>query len=137
MFFVGEVTETVPDIIEQPDSENEWFLNLPINGSNVEFKKDTGMDTTVMSQAEIRRLPHCPQLVIANRGSITSPVREVECIGKFLATSEHKEQKYKFWVTVIKGLYSHNLMGSSVASRMGLVIRVNCMDTVGYWFAQL
>lgn len=35
MFFLGEITETVSDIIEQPDSENEWFVNLPINGSTV------------------------------------------------------------------------------------------------------
>lgn len=55
--FSSEVTKTVSDIIEQPDSENEWFVNLPINGSTVEFKIDTGADITVMSQAEFRGLP--------------------------------------------------------------------------------
>lgn len=49
MFFLGEVTETVSDIIEQPDSENEWLVNLPINGSTMEFKIDTGADITVIS----------------------------------------------------------------------------------------
>ncbi|KAK0133586.1 hypothetical protein N1851_030913 [Merluccius polli] len=61
---------------------------------------------------------------------ITSPGSEVKSIGKFLATSEYKGKKYRFWVTVIKGPYSHNLLGRSVATKMGLVMRVDGMDTV-------
>ena len=37
MFFLGEVTETVSDIMDQPDSENEWLVDLPVNGSTVKF----------------------------------------------------------------------------------------------------
>ena len=59
MFFLGEVNETVSDIMDQKDSENEWLVNLPVNGSTVEFKIDTGADITVMSQAAFKRLPHC------------------------------------------------------------------------------
>lgn len=92
-FFLGEVTETVADIIDQPDSENDWFVNLPINDSTVEFKIDTGADITLVSQAEFKRLPHRTQLVTTKRGPITSPGGEVKSIGKFLATSEYKGQK--------------------------------------------
>ena len=35
-FFVGAVTKATPDLIEQPDSENEWLVVLPVNGSHVE-----------------------------------------------------------------------------------------------------
>lgn len=73
-----------------------------------------------MSHAEFIRLP-------VQRGPITSPGGEVKCIGKFLATCEYKDQKCKFWVTVIKGPYSHNLLGRSVATKIRLIIR---LDTV-------
>ena len=106
MFFLGEVNETVSDIMDQMDSENEWLVNLPVNGSTVEFKIDTGADITVMSQAAFKRLPQRSQLVSPRKGPITSPGGEVKSIGKFLATSEYKGKKYRFWVTVIKGPYS-------------------------------
>lgn len=107
--------------------ENDWFVNLPINYSTVEFKIDTGADITVMSQAEFKRLPHRFQLV-TKRGPITSPGGEVKSTRKFLATSEYKGQKYKFSVIVIKGPYSHNILRRSVATRM--VMEVDSLDTV-------
>ena len=83
-----------------------------------------------MSQAVFKRLPQHSQLVTSRKGPITSPGGEVKRIGKLLATSEYKGKKYRFWVTVIEGPYSHNLLGRSVATSMGLVMRVNGMDTV-------
>ena len=51
----------------------------------------------------------------------------VQCVGRFLATIPYKGQHYKYWETVIRGPYSHNLLGRSVAKRMGLVMRVNAV----------
>lgn len=53
----------------------------------------------------------------------------MQCIGKFLATSQFKVQKYLYWVTIIRGPYSHKMLGQSVAKRMGLVMRVDSTDT--------
>ena len=130
MFFLGEVTETISDIMDQPDSEKEWLVDLPVNGSTGKFKIDTGADISVMSQAAFQRLPQHSQSVTSRKGPITSPGSEVKSIGKFLATSEYKGKKYRFWVTVIKGPYSHNLLGRSVATSMKLVMRADGMDTV-------
>ncbi|XP_030578829.1 uncharacterized protein K02A2.6-like [Archocentrus centrarchus] len=60
---------------------------------------------------------------------VISPGGEVQCVGEFLATTQFKGQKYRFWVTVIKGPYAHNLLGGSVARRMGLVKRIDNIDT--------
>ena len=51
----------------------------------------------------------------------------MQCVGRFLATSPYKGQHDKYWVTVIRGPYSHNLRGPSVAKRMDLVMRVNAV----------
>ena len=48
--------EATTDVIEQPGSENEWLVELHVNGSPVEFKIDTGADITVMSQTAFNRL---------------------------------------------------------------------------------
>ncbi len=47
------------------------------------------------------------------------------CLGKFLASSLYKGQKYALWVAIISGLFAQNLLGRSVAKRMGLVKRLD------------
>lgn len=127
-FFLGAIKED--NVIEQHSSGEEWLVNLPVNGSTVEFKIDTGADITVMAQSEVNKLQHCPRLVAQRKTPhVTSPGGKVQCTGKFLATSYYKGQKYKFWITVITGLYAHNLLGGSVAKRMGLVKRVDSLNT--------
>lgn len=129
-FFLGAVSEGASPVIEQPDAENEWLVKLPVNGSTVEFKIDTGADITLMSQTAFKRLLQSPRLVtIKKKSPVISPGGEVQCIGKFLATSVFKGQKCQYWITVIKGPYAHNLLGGSVAKRMGLVRRIDGIDT--------
>ena len=50
-FFLGVVTEDIPAIIEQPDSNDEWLEELPINSSTVEFKIGTGHHCQCLSEA--------------------------------------------------------------------------------------
>ena len=127
VFFLGAVTEPDCTVIAQPDSDEDWRVTLPVNGSPVEFKIDTGANITVVNQSTYNRLPQTPRLVRTQ--DATSPGGEVRCIGKFLASSQYKGQKYAYWVTVIKGPFAQNLLGGGVVKRMGLVKRVNAVNT--------
>lgn len=51
-FFLGALT--VLDIIDQPDSENEWLVDLPVNGNPVEFKIDTRYYCDVDSKVQFK-----------------------------------------------------------------------------------
>ncbi len=95
-----------------------------VNGNPVDFKIDTGADTTVVTEETFSRLRQRPRLIIS-RPTVYSPGGKVLCMGKFLATTMYKGQKYQYWITVIKGQYASTLLGKSVAKRMGLVARVN------------
>ncbi|KAK7888802.1 hypothetical protein WMY93_024362 [Mugilogobius chulae] len=91
-FFLGAIDKA--NVIEQDSSGEEWLVNLPVNGSTVEFKIDTGADITVMAQSEVNKLQHCPRLVAQRKSPyITSPG------------------------------------GGSVAKKMGLVRRVDSINT--------
>ena len=74
--------EVTTDVIEQPDSKNEWLVELHVKGSPVLFKIDTGADITVMSQTAFNRLARRPRLVMTGpKPLVTSPGGEVQCVG--------------------------------------------------------
>lgn len=55
--FLGAVTEMEPNITVELDWDTDWDIELKVNGSPVEFKIDTGADTTVMKEQTFK-LPH-------------------------------------------------------------------------------
>lgn len=104
-------------------------MSLPVSGSSVEFKIDTGADITIMSQTTFNHQLQSTRLV-RTRGGAVSPGGKVHCIGKFLASSQYKGQKSPFWVTVISGLFAQNLLGRSVAKRLGiLMMKLDAVNT--------
>lgn len=127
-FFIGTVTNQAHTIVEQPDF-NDWRVTLLIHSRLVDFKIDTGADITVMTEETYNKLPYKPHLA-KTTVSATSQGGVVDCIGRFLASSLHKGQKYAFWITEIKGQFAQNLLGGGVAKRMGLVKRLNAVSTV-------
>ncbi|XP_026020736.1 uncharacterized protein K02A2.6-like [Astatotilapia calliptera] len=122
--FLGAVIEPKTTVIEESGSDADWDIELLVNGSPVDFKIDTGADTTVMTETTLNKLQQRPKLIQC-KPTVYSPGGKVKCMGKFLATTEYKGQKYQYWITVIKGQYASNLLGNTVAKRMGLVTRVN------------
>ncbi|XP_026016758.1 uncharacterized protein K02A2.6-like [Astatotilapia calliptera] len=122
--FLGAVIEPKTTVIEESGSDADWDIELLVNGSPVDFKIDTGADTTVMTETTLNKLQQRPKLIQC-KPTVYSPGGKVKCMGKFLATTEYKGQKYQYWITVIKGQYASNLLGKTVAKRMGLVTRVN------------
>ena len=142
-FFIGglfleAVTDSKPTVIEESDSDTDWDVELMVNGSLVDFKIDTGADTTVVMEATFNMLRQRPRLVRC-RPTVYSPGGKVKCAGKFLANTMYKGQKYQHWITVIKGQYASNLLGKAVAKRMGLVTRVNGLnsDLTGEVFGEM
>lgn len=132
-FFIGELflratTKSNPNVIEEVESDTDWDIELQVNGSPVDFKIDTGADTTVMTETTFNKIQQRPKL-IKSKSIVYSPGGKVMCVGKFLATTHYKGQKYQYWVTVIQGQYASNLLGKTVAKRMGLVARVNAISS--------
>lgn len=126
-FFIGELflgATTKSTVIEESCPDTDWDIELLVNGSPVDFKIDTGADTTVMTVMTFSKLKQRPKL-IRSRPTVYSPGGKVSCVGKFFATTVYKGHKYQYWITVIEGHYASNLLGKTVAKRMGLVARVN------------
>lgn len=87
--FLGTVTETKPTIIVEPESDTDWDVELKVNGNPIEFKIDTGADTTVMKEETFSELQPRPRLIVS-RPTVYSPGGKVLCVGKFLANTKDR-----------------------------------------------
>ncbi|XP_013403799.1 uncharacterized protein LOC106169054 [Lingula anatina] len=114
---------------ENSSNDSEWNVKLDMNGQSVDFKIDTGADTSVISKAMYESLKPSPTLspttVVLN-----SPGGKLTNIGKFVAKTKFKEKMYTFTVHVVRENV-RNLLGRSACVDMGLVTRVLQADSVG------
>lgn len=117
-YYVGTVTCN--------DKNDAWFVNLPVSGTQVRFKIDTGADVSVLTQKTYDSLSQAP-LLSPSRASLLSPGGKIEVCGEFNTETEYKGSRYMFKLVVIGGETGTNLLSRSVASQMGLIVRA---DTV-------
>ncbi|KAK6493915.1 hypothetical protein HHUSO_G330 [Huso huso] len=115
--FLGSVTRV-------DDSSKAWKIDLMIQGTAVNFKIDTGADTTVISETTYFGLKNTPQLQ-STGVTLDSPGGKLKCVGQFLAKTKYKAREYQFKVYVISGSPVSNLLGRDVAATMGIVYQVN------------
>ncbi|XP_063072782.1 uncharacterized protein K02A2.6-like [Engraulis encrasicolus] len=80
-----------------------------------------------MSHSSYLSLPMRPALC-HTAADVRSPGGKLQCMGKFLATTERKGQKYSFWIFVVSGACTNNLLSRAVACKMGLVLRVDELE---------
>jgi len=111
-FFVGSITTC-------QDGSVSYKVTLPVCGTHVKFKVDTGADATVMPVEVYYSLPEKPILHPATT-RLNTFGGQLSCKGTFEASTVYKSKRYTFTVYVITN------QGSCVLSRgaslqMGMV----------------
>ncbi len=101
-----------------------WLISLPICGSEVTFKIDTGADITVMTLEVWKNLEMRPKLLPTDI-KLSSPGGRPVCEGEFIASTIHKGKSYQFKVVVISGEKRPCLLARYVATEMQLVARLD------------
>lgn len=112
--YLGAITQVT-------DSNDAWTVKLPILGVLVNFKIDTGADTSVISEKTFS-LMNKPKLRKFET-VLDSPGGRLSCLGYFIANAKQKQKQFRFKVHVLSGDGSH-LLGRNVAVAMGLVKRI-------------
>ena len=90
------------------------------------FKIDSGADVSVMSYSKYLTLKPRPSLSEVTT-SLSSPGGPLDCKGRFVARTEVKGTNYSFRVLVV-GNEVECLLGRGVASRMGLISKVDAVE---------
>ena len=105
-----------------------WEVILPINGTKVQFKIDTGADITILDKNTYQSLLHKPEIQRTS-ASLSSPGGIVRCSGEFMAHTTYRGHNYQFKVIVAEG--GSNLLSRSAACSMGMVSRLESVQVFG------
>lgn len=85
-----------------------------------------------MSKDTYQGLPQRPPLT-KTEIQLNSPGGNVETIGKFLAETKRNTTRHQFWIYVVDGHYTHNLLSRSAACAMRLVARADHIHARTFW----
>ena len=115
-YYLGAVTNT-------NRNDELWTIKLTIGAAPVKFKIDTGADANIMGEETFNKLTPKKKLEPSNI-TLCSPGGQLDCLGKFLASTQYKGKPYTFPVYVISGKTANNLLSRDTATSMGLVKRI-------------
>jgi hypothetical protein len=104
------------------ENSRPWTVELPIGGSSLHFKIDTGADISVLSEATYQQLPLKPPLQ-PSKINLMSPGGPVPSVGEFKAQTQIGNEKYEFRI-VVSTQQCSNLLSRDVAEKMKLVARI-------------
>ena len=134
--FLGSVTETpaeanVDEIIT--DSEPPWRTTLVICGTAVNFKIDSGADTTIINEATFKRLRVKPNLRPVTT-KLDSPGGRVSHKGQFMAkikVQNGRKLQDCFFRVIVAQSTCDNLLSRSVAVHLGLIQHIEEVSVYG------
>ncbi|KAI7800957.1 hypothetical protein IRJ41_017925 [Triplophysa rosa] len=125
----SNVTHFLGELIQIDDVKKAWMVTLPIQGTDIDFKIDTGADISVMSEKTFSVLKYKPQLKNANV-KLESPGGTLHCRGQFRVITVYRDKQYNFEAFVMTGPHVYNLLGHDAASAMGLVKRLEELQPI-------
>ena len=138
--FLGSLTDpntTVDEVFRE--DEPPWHTILNIANTSVQFKIDSGADTSVITESTYDSLKRKPQLKPVKGPQLDSPGGKVTTRGQFLAKIKAEVQDKLtdcyFRVVVVKSS-GDNLLSRAVATKLGLIMwvkldEVNVFGDVG------
>ncbi len=127
----SSMTHLLGELTHIDDKCGAWIVTLPIQGTEIDFKIDTGADISVISEKTFSLLKYKPQLKRVNV-KLESPGGALHCRGQFKATTVFKDKQYSFETFVVTGHHVNNLLGRDAASTMELVKRLEEIQPISY-----
>ena len=105
----------------------EWSVILESNGTNINFKLDTGSQVNILPKKEYSKLIHKPKLHPAKVKLTAYNGTNIPVIGKCIITLKNRYQEYKV-LFILAEMDSVPLIGLNTCKKLDLINRVMTVD---------
>jgi hypothetical protein len=122
--YVDEDDDFQIDVIYNVDAlDEDWIQPLTINGAIIPCKLDTGAQTNVMSEQELKSLPNQPKVHKVTTKLTGYYNADIPVLGRCITTVQHKGQSYNMQFIIVPGT-APTLLGRSACERLNLIKRI-------------
>lgn len=125
--FLG-AAQSQDQVTGEDSSNSAWSIVLPMCGTSLTFKIDTGADVCCITEYTYNKLPERPSLVKTPTPLQGPSGADLSAVGHFLAHSMYKGEAFSFTVCVIRGTSTSNLLSRQESLRLGLIKRLQQIE---------
>ena len=105
----------------------EWSVILESNGTNINYKLDTGSQVNILPKKEYTKLIHKPKLHPAKVKLTAYNGTDIPVVGKCIVTLKNGYQEYKV-LFIVAEMDSVPLVGLNTCKKLNLINRVMTVD---------
>ena len=122
-----DVNETTLHSNNAEDEVLEWSVILESNGTNINYKLDTGSQVNILPKKEYTKLIHKPKLHPAKVKLNAYNGTDIPVVSKCIVTLKNGYQEYKV-LLIVAEMDSVPLLGLNTCKKLNLVNRVMTVD---------
>ena len=122
-----DVNETTLHSNNAEDEVLEWSVILESNGTNINYKLDTGSQVNILPKKEYTKLIHKPKLHPAKVKLTAYNGTDIPVVGKCIVTLKNGYQEYKV-LFIVAEMDSVPLLGLNTCKKLNLINRVMTVD---------
>ena len=122
-----EINETTLHSLDVEDDELEWSVILESNGTNINYKLDTGSQVNVLPKKAYTKLIHKPKLHPAKMKLTAYNGTDIPVVGKCIVSLRNRNQDYKV-LFIVAEMDSVPLLGLNTCKKLSLINRVMTVD---------
>ena len=121
-----EINETTLHSLDAEDEELEWSVILESNGTNINYKLDTGSQVNVLPKKEYTKLIHKPKLHPAKVKLTDYNGTDIPVVGKCIVSLRNRNQDKVLFI--VAEMDSVPLLGLNTCKKLSLINRVMTVD---------
>ena len=122
-----DVNETTLHSNNAEDEVLEWSVILESNGTNINYKLDTGSQVNILPKKEYTKLIHKPKLHPAKVKLNAYNGTDIPVVSKCIVTLKNGYQEYKV-LLIVAEMDSVPLLGLNTCKKLNLINRVMTVD---------
>ena len=123
-----DINTEIFSVDSDPSQKHDWTIYLNTNGTDVEFKIDSGAQVNILQKNEFNRLHYKPTLKSTRVKLTAYNGSSIPVLSKCIAKAVHKN-KPVYVLFIVADIKSPPVLGLDTSEKLSLIKRIMAIDT--------